>query len=171
MTAPLMSDSTRPPFVRSALPWLLDKIASWIAPCLYRVRSSGHENLPAGGALILANHLSYADVVALQLACPRPLRYVGFEAFAQQGWIFRKIYEWAGVIPISRGSALASTRRVAQALQAGELVCMFPEGGISRTGQLMKLKRGFEVMAIRAGVPVVPVAHDGLWGSIFSFSG
>jgi len=56
-------------------------------------------------------------------------------------------------------------------LQAGEVVLIFPEGGISRTGVLMELQRGFELMARKAGVPVVPAAIDGLWGSLFSFSG
>jgi len=60
---------------------------------------------------------------------------------------------------------------VLQALKSGAVVCSFPEGAISRTGQLMALRPGFEMMARRADVPVVPVAHDGLWGSVFSFAG
>src|ERR1019366_1315808 len=57
------------------------------------------------------------------------------------------------------------------ALTRGEIVCVFPEGGISRTGQLMAIRKGFELMARRARVPVVPAAIDGLWGSVFSFAG
>lgn len=159
------------PFTRSVLPWWLERIASVVARLLYRVQTRGSEHLPSGGALMLSNHLSYVDMVVLQMACPRPIRFVGFEGFLKvhpiYGWLFRV----SGTIPLSATHALETTRRVVRALQAGELVCLFPEGSISRTGQLMKLRRGFEVMARRAGVPVVPVAHDGLWGSVFSFSG
>jgi acyl-[acyl-carrier-protein]-phospholipid O-acyltransferase/long-chain-fatty-acid--[acyl-carrier-protein] ligase len=138
---------------------------------LYRIRVLNAERVPAaGGALIVANHLSYMDVVVLQVACPRPIRYVGHEVFLQKSWFYRMVFRVTGTIPVSPTSALETVRRVTQALQAGELVLVFPEGGISRTGQLMKLERGFELMARKAGVPVIPVAHDGLWGSVFSFS-
>lgn len=166
-----MSDSAAPRFRRSHVPWLIEKILVAVARCLYAVRSRGAEHLPEGGALLLSNHLSYVDVVALQLACPRPIRFVGHEAFAAQHPIFKLVYRLSGTIPVSRENALGTTRRVIAALERGELVCLFPEGAISRTGQLMKLQRGFEVMARKARVPVVPVAHDGLWGSVFSFSG
>jgi acyl-[acyl-carrier-protein]-phospholipid O-acyltransferase/long-chain-fatty-acid--[acyl-carrier-protein] ligase len=149
----------------------LEKLAQFLAGLLYRVRTRGAEHIPAGGALLLANHVSYADVVALQLACPRPIRFVGHEELLAKGWFFRLIYRLAGVIPVSRAHALETTRRVAQALAAGELVLLFPEGAISRTGQLMRIERGFELMLRKSGVPVVPVVHQGLWHSIFSFSG
>ena len=168
MTAALMRSSyfSR----RSNLPWLLEPLIHLMGWILYRVRVRGVEELPTGGALLIANHLSYADVIVLQLACPRPLRYVGHEELLGQNWFFRLAYRAAGVIPVSSANALAATRRVSAALAAGELVLLFPEGSISRTGQLMRLERGFELMARKAGVPVVPVAHDGLWGSLLSFS-
>ena len=159
------------PADRRRLPWSLKFVCSLFFRCLYRVRTRGAEHLPAGGALVLANHLSYVDAVVLQLACPRPLRFVGHEDLLHSHWFFRWVFEISGTIVVSPDNALATTRRVARALQAGELVCLFPEGAISRTGQPMGIRRGFELMARKAGVPVVPVAHDGLWGSIFSFSG
>ena len=138
---------------------------------LYRIRVLNAERVPqAGGALIVANHLSYMDVIVLQVACPRPIRYVGHETFLKQSWFFRLVFKLTGTIPVAPSSALETVRRVTVALREGELVLIFPEGGISRTGQLMKLERGFELMARKAGVPVIPVAHDGLWGSVFSFS-
>ena len=138
---------------------------------LYRIRVLNAGRVPAqGGALIVANHLSYMDVIVLQVASPRPIRYVGHEVFLKKNWFFRLVYQLTGTIPVSPLNALETVRRVTLALQAGELVLVFPEGGISRTGQLMKLERGFELMARKAGVPVIPVAHDGLWGSVFSFS-
>ncbi|EIP99849.1 acyl-CoA synthetase (AMP-forming)/AMP-acid ligase II [Opitutaceae bacterium TAV1] len=160
-----------PLFTRSHAPWLLTRPVFWFARLLYRVRTRGADRLPAGGALLLANHLSYVDVIVLQLACPRPIRFLTHEDMAKASWMFRIVNWLAGSIPVSPSNALEATRRVTRALQAGELVLLFPEGAISRTGQLMKLQRGFELMARKAGVPVVPVAHDGLWGSAFSFSG
>lgn len=143
----------------------------WLARLLYRIRTRGAERIPAGGALLVANHLSYMDAIVLQVACPRPIRFVGSEAFMKLNWFNRLCFKLTGTIPVSPANALETMRRVSKSLQAGELVLIFPEGAISRTGQLMKLERGFELMAHKAGVPVVPVAHDGLWGSVFSFSG
>ncbi|NDG49582.1 MAG: hypothetical protein EBY30_11205 [Rhodospirillales bacterium] len=159
-----------PAFTRSHAPWWIAWPASVLARLLYRVSSRGAERIPDGGALLLANHISYADVFALQMACPRPIRFVGHEGLMREHWFFRLVFKLTGTIPVSPANALETMRRVAAALKAGELVLLFPEGAISRTGQLMKLERGFELMARKAGVPVVPVAHDGLWGSVLSFS-
>ncbi len=153
------------------VPWIIAAPVRLLARCLYRIKTYGAERLPAGGALLLSNHLSYADVIVLQMACPRPIRFVGHENLVRESVVFRFFFWLTGTIPVSPQNALATTRRVVQALGRGEYVLLFPEGGISRTGQLMKLERGLELMARRAGVPVVPVVHDGLWGSMFSFSG
>ena len=156
---------------RSYLPFLIEFIAVCIARMLYRVTARGVERVPAtGGMLLVANHLSYADVVALQLACPRRLRFVGFAALKKNGFM-NLVFKWSGTIPIDPRNSITSMRRVIKVLEAGEAVCLFPEGAISRTGQLMQIRKGFELMARKAGVPVVAVAHDGLWGSVFSFSG
>ena len=156
---------------RSHLPRWLEFLVGGLAFALYRVRSRGAAHLPArGGAVLIANHLSYVDVVALQMASPRPLRFVGYRGDEASGffdWIFRQ----AGVIPISARHPTRGFRRAVHALRAGEVLCVFPEGSISRTGQLMRLQRGFAAMAAAAGVPVIPAAVDGLWGSIFSFAG
>jgi len=160
-----------PPFPRANAPWFVAWPALVIGRLLYNVRARGVDRVPTqGGALIVSNHLSYVDVFALQLACPRPIRFVGHEILPRRSWFFRLVYKLTGTIPVSPANALETIRRVSQALKDGELVLIFPEGGISRTGHLMKLQRGFEMMARKAGVPVVPVAHDGLWGSLFSFS-
>jgi acyl-[acyl-carrier-protein]-phospholipid O-acyltransferase/long-chain-fatty-acid--[acyl-carrier-protein] ligase len=144
--------------------WLLSRM-------LYRVKVLGASHVPeTGGAVVIANHLSYMDVVVLQLACRRPLRFLAFRGpgtGALLGWIFRT----AGVIEVSTDRPSQWLRDSVKALRDGELVCVFPEGEISRTGQLMAVRRGFELMARRARVQVIPAAIDGLWGSLFSFSG
>jgi acyl-[acyl-carrier-protein]-phospholipid O-acyltransferase/long-chain-fatty-acid--[acyl-carrier-protein] ligase len=152
------------------MPLWLDVPVGIVARMLYRVRALGVSNLPASGAVIISNHLSYVDVVALQLACPRPLRFLAYQGPGTGrflGWIFRR----AGVIAVPPGSSTRWLKDTVKALSEGQLLCVFPEGGISRTGQLMAIQRGYEVIARRAGVPVVPAAVDGLWGSVFSFSG
>jgi acyl-[acyl-carrier-protein]-phospholipid O-acyltransferase/long-chain-fatty-acid--[acyl-carrier-protein] ligase len=138
---------------------------------LYRVRVIGQEYVPeTGGVLILPNHLSYIDAVIMQMACRRRLRFVAYEQLKHH-WFFDWVIRVNGAIVISPRHNLESARRVIKALEAGEAVCLFPEGEISRTGQLMEIRRGFEIMARKARVPVIPVAHDGIWGSVFTFSG
>jgi acyl-[acyl-carrier-protein]-phospholipid O-acyltransferase/long-chain-fatty-acid--[acyl-carrier-protein] ligase len=155
----------------STLPLWIDAPVGLLARLLYRVRALRVSNVPpAGGAVVIANHLSYVDVVVLQLACPRPLRFVAYRGPGTGGlldWIFEK----AGVILVSPDPSAQWLKGAVKALTQGELVCVFPEGGISRTGQLMAIRKGFELMARRARVPVIPAAIDGLWGSVFSFAG
>ena len=141
-----------------------------IGPVFYRVKALGTANVPGGGALVLCNHLSYVDAVVLQIASPRPLRFVAFAGFAKSPTV-RFLLRAAGVIPVNPNKPLKGIRLAWEALAAGELVCVFPEGAISRTGQLMELRRGFETIVRHAKVPVVPVAIDGLWGSVYSFAG
>lgn len=156
---------------RSYVPCFFELILVAIARLLYRVRSRGAENFPAaGGAVLIANHLSYVDVVVLQLACPRPIRYLGHDGL-QAHPVFDWVFRLGGVIPLSPTRPAEGMRAAIRALQAGEVVGIFPEGSISRTGQLMAIRKGFEVMARRARVPVVPAFIDGLWGSVFSFAG
>jgi acyl-[acyl-carrier-protein]-phospholipid O-acyltransferase/long-chain-fatty-acid--[acyl-carrier-protein] ligase len=156
---------------RSYLPLYLETIARLVAAVLYRVRWSGTEYFPReGGVLLLANHISYVDVVVLQIACPRPIRFVGYQGLKRNrffNWCFRQ----SGCIAVSSPSPVEGLRAATRALRAGEVVLIFPEGHISRTGQLMAIKRGLELLARQARVPVVAAATDGLWGSIFSFAG
>jgi acyl-[acyl-carrier-protein]-phospholipid O-acyltransferase/long-chain-fatty-acid--[acyl-carrier-protein] ligase len=156
---------------RSFLPAILEFPARAVTRMLYRVGSRGMEHIPArGGVLLIVNHLSYIDPIVLQMACPRPIRFIGYKGLRENpffDWGFRV----SGVISISATSPADGMRRAIKALAAGEVVAIFPEGHISRTGQLMSIQRGFEVIARRAGVPVVPAFIDGVWGSVFSFAG
>ncbi len=156
---------------RASLPFLLELVASVIARMLYRVRTSGRENFPrAGGVLLISNHISYADVIVLQLACPRPIRFVGHKGLRRNEF-FNWCFEVSGSISITAEAPREGMRGAVEALKRGEVVCLCPEGHISRTGQLMEIQRGFEVIARQANAPVIAAAIDGLWGSLFSFAG
>jgi len=156
---------------RSCLPWPIEIALGVVAKILYRVRVIGRDHVPAqGGVLILPNHLSYIDAIIIQMACPRRLRFLAYDQLKHH-WFFDWALRISGAIVLSPSNSLEGMRRVIKELKAGEAVCLFPEGAISRTGQLMEILRGFELLALKANVPVVPVVHDGLWGSVFSFSG
>ncbi|MEX2381035.1 MAG: AMP-binding protein [Opitutales bacterium] len=137
---------------------------------VYRIHSKGTKNFPAtGGALLISNHISYVDAFLLQVASPRYLHFVASEHFLKKWWL-----GWAmramGVVPISSTRPKRALQAVIQKLKEGEVVCIFPEGTLTRTGNLQGFQKGFEVMARQAGVPVVPAAIDGIWGSVFSHS-
>ena len=137
---------------------------------IYRVTISGNEKLPAGGFLLLPNHISWVDAVVLQLASPRPIRYIIDESI-YRNWILNPIFRLARCIPISSRHAKDAMRDAAERIREGEIVCLFPEGQLTRSGTLLRLRRGYELIAREAGGHVVPVWLDQLWGSIFSFQG
>lgn len=141
-----------------------------LARVIYRVTVFGREKLPAGGFLLLPNHLTWVDAIVLQLACPRPIRFIVYEDIFKQRWL-NPIFRAVGALPISGKRAKDAVRAASEAIRAGDVVCIFPEGELSRTGMLLKLKRGYELIARAAEAPVVPVWLDRLWGSIFSFEG
>src|SRR5882762_4064663 len=138
--------------------------------CFYRVTARGLENLPAGGFLLVPNHISWVDALILQLACPRPIRYVIDQEYYHKR-ILHPILRAIGCIPISKRQSHAAVRVAAEKLNEGEIVCVFPEGELERRGTLLRLQRGYEVIARHANAQVVPVWLDQLWGSIFSFQG
>ena len=146
-------------------------VATLFFRLIYRVNVVGGEHIPAtGGVLLLPNHITWVDAIILQLSCRRQIRFLIFNAFYKHPILnpFLRLFE---AIPISAGQARDGLRAAAERLQAGEVVCVFPEGELSRTGTLLRLKKGFEVIAKKGGAPVVPVWMDQLWGSIFSFEG
>ena len=137
---------------------------------LYRIRTHGVGNLPSGGFLLLPNHLTWIDAIILQVACPRRIRFIIDEAFYKHP-LLHPVLRLFGTLPISPKHAKEAVRTAAESIAAGEIVCIFPEGELSRTGMLLRLKRGYELIARSAKCPVVPVWLDQLWGSIFSFEG
>jgi acyl-[acyl-carrier-protein]-phospholipid O-acyltransferase/long-chain-fatty-acid--[acyl-carrier-protein] ligase len=163
-------------YVLYLLPDSLLRLLLWmLTHTLYRLDVAGRERVPArGGALLVPNHVSMADAVLLLAALDRPVRFLMFKGSYEHPLVkpFAKIL---GVIPISSDQGpremIHSLRRATQALEEGELVCIFPEGQMTRIGQMLPFRRGMERIIKGLDVPIIPVNLDGVWGSIFSFAG
>src|SRR5438094_2863942 len=136
----------------------------------YRVQTIGLEHLPEGGFLLLPNHITWVDALVLQLACPRPIRYIIDQEFYQKPSL-RPFLSSVGCIPIDVRHSRSAIRAATEDIAAGEIVCLFPEGQLTRSGTLLRLRRGYELIAQHANAVVIPVWLDRLWGSIFSFQG
>jgi acyl-[acyl-carrier-protein]-phospholipid O-acyltransferase/long-chain-fatty-acid--[acyl-carrier-protein] ligase len=136
----------------------------------YRVRYRGRENVPAeGGAVVASNHVSLVDAFFLMSAVPRPIRFVIDRGYYDH-WFFRPFCKAIRTIPVAGGAvAKEAIVRSREAVEAGDILGIFPEGQITRTGLLNRFRGGVELIAGKAGVPIVPVHLDRVWGSIFSF--
>ncbi len=161
-------------YIYTVIPEFLLRFLAWcLTNILYRVRVVHPDNIPAEGAAVLAaNHATYVDWLFMASASTRPVRFVMDNEFAKLPLI-RFLFRDAKVIPIASGRddpevLQQAYDRIAGELEAGELVCIFPEGGITRDGQLAPFRPGIERIVERTPVSVVPVALVGLWGSFFS---
>ena len=166
-------------YIFMLVPEYLLRFVAWVASrFIYRFQVRGDAHIPATGAAILAcNHVSFVDAVLLMAASPRPIRFLMDHRIFQVpvlGWLFRL----AKAIPVAPQKEdpqayQAAFDAAAQVLREGDLLAIFPEGGITRDGQLQPFKGGIVKILERAqmeGVqaPVVPMALTDLWGSFFS---
>ena len=136
----------------------------------HRITVLGFENLPGtGGVLMLGNHISWLDWAMIQIACPRPVRFVMHRAIYQR-WYLKGFMDFFGVIPIAAGQSKEALQQINELLRAGEVVCLFPEGTISRSGQLGEFKHGYERTVEGVDGIILPFYLRGLWGSRFSRS-
>lgn len=136
---------------------------------IYRIRLTGMDRIPkTGGALLLPNHVTFADAFFFSAASERPLRFVMDETFMANRTIRFAMHLFDGV-PIRRDQPLEAIRKTIAALEEGHLVVLFPEGQLTRTGGLCEIERGFELIARKAKAPIIPLWMDGAWGSVFSF--
>ncbi|WP_428634034.1 acyl-[ACP]--phospholipid O-acyltransferase [Sedimenticola sp.] len=136
----------------------------------HRIEVIGFENLPGqGGVLLLGNHISWLDWAMVQIACPRPVRFV-MERSIYQRWYIKWFLDLFGVVPIASGQSKEALETINALLHAGEVVCLFPEGAISRNGQLGEFKRGYERCVEDVEGIILPFYLRGLWGSRFSRS-
>ena len=162
-------------YIFGLVPEFLMRFLAWVyVSLMYRVRSIGvEENVPdEGAALLVCNHVSYMDALVLSGAIPRPIRFVMYYKIFNTpgaGWLFKT----ARAIPIAGGKEDAALMEKAfaevdAALAAGELVCIFPEGALTKDGEIAKFKSGVERILAQRAVPVVPLALKGLWSSMWS---
>ncbi|HET6621976.1 MAG TPA: acyl-[ACP]--phospholipid O-acyltransferase [Dongiaceae bacterium] len=155
------------------LPDFLIRFCLWmLTHSIYRIRIVGPENVPLNGpALLVANHLSFIDGLLVGSCVQRFVRFMVYAPFFQMPLLGR-LFTLMRAIPTGGGGArgaIAAIKRAREELAAGHVVCIFAEGAISRTGNMLPFKRGFEKIVADLDVPVIPVHLDQVWGSIFSF--
>jgi len=158
------------------LPVFLLRFILWcFASSFYRIQVMGRENVPdKGGALFVANHTSYVDALMILASTGRDVRFLMYKGIYDSPFV-HPLAKLMGVIPIAADQSpremVKSLHAAKDALKAGEVVCIFAEGQITRTGQLLPFRKGFEHIVKGAETPIIPVHLGKLWGSIFSFSG
>ncbi len=164
-------------YIYTLVPEFLMRFIVWLLiHSIYRLDKTGLENIPEKGpAVLVCNHVTFVDSLVIAAACPRPVRFV------MDHKIFRvPILNF--VFRTGRAIAIAPSRenpelleraydQIAKALDAGDVVAIFPEGRITDTGELYPFKNGIARIIARSPVPVVPLALRGLWGSFFSRKG
>ena len=161
-------------YIYTLVPEFLMRFLSWVlVNIMYRIKVRGLEHIPEHGpALIVSNHVSFMDALVIGGSVRRPVRFVmdhNIFRIPVMGFIFRT----ARAIPIApaREDPAALQKafdRIDAELADGEVVCIFPEGKLTRSGEMNEFKRGVEKILERRPVPVIPMALRGLWGSFFS---
>ena len=162
-------------YIVLTLPIALVRLVNWVlAHSIYKLRVVNSSRVPEqGGALLIANHISYVDAILVLAVLKRPVRFI----------MYRKLYELPvinlfcrvlKVIPIDREEgpkaivrALTEARK---AIESGELVCIFPEGVLTRTGNMLPFNKGFEHIMKGLDAPIIPLYLDNIWGSIYTFA-
>jgi len=143
-----------------------------LAHTLYRVRIVGRSNVPAeGGALLVPNHVSFADGLFLIASTDRPIRFVVYAAYLEKPFRGRLLRAMKAIPIKSSGGPkmiLQAFREAGRALDEGELVCVFPEGQLTRTGMMAPFQRGLQRIVKGHTTPIIPVHLDRLESSIFS---
>ncbi len=161
--------SVVPEFAMRFLIWILTHI-------MYRVRHEGLDRIPeTGPAVLVSNHVSYVDGLIIGGACRRPIRFVVYEPIYRLP-VIHFIFKTGKAIPITSKTQnpeayARAFETIGKALDAGELICLFPEGKLTKDGEIDTFKSGIEKVVGRNPVPVIPMALRGLWGSFFSHKG
>ncbi len=162
-------------YIVATLPIALVRLVNWVlAHSVYKLRVVNSNLVPdEGGALLISNHISYVDAILILAALKRPVRFI----------MYRKMYEIPvvhlfcrvlKVIPIDREEGPKAIMRALtearKAIEGGELVCIFPEGNLTRTGNMLPFNKGFEHIMKGLNAPIIPLYLDNIWGSIYTFA-
>lgn len=164
-------------YIYTVVPEFLIRLLIWmLTHTVYRVKNDGLDNIPDEGPCVLVcNHVSYVDALIMAGAIRRPVRFVMFKPIYDMP-VLNYIFRTGKTIPIdskSRNPDIYERAfvRIQEELDAGEVVCIFPEGKLTTDGEVAEFKNGLEKIIARNPVPVVPMALRGLWGSVFSHRG
>lgn len=163
-------------YICRLLPAAFIRFLMWLAThTVYRVRTVGENGIPEhGGALIVANHVSWVDGLLMLTSTSRMVRFLVYADYAEKP-LLRWLAKTMGAIPVKATSGpraiVQAINQAREAIARGEVVCMFPEGALTRTGQMQSFNRGMLKIVEGTGAPIVPAFLHGLWGSIFSFHG
>ena len=163
-------------YIFTVVPEFLLRFLAWLMlHTTHRVRTFNAERIPAeGGAVLVCNHVSYMDAIVILATSPRPLRFVMDHRIFKIP-LLSALFKAVRAIPIAPASEdpeimEAAYGSIARALERGELVCIFPEGKLTRDGELNEFKGGIMKILERTPVPVIPMALRGLWGSLWTRS-
>jgi hypothetical protein len=161
-------------YIYTLLPEFLIRFVTWILiNTLYRIRATGLENIPREGpAVLVCNHVSFTDAVVVGGTVRRPVRFVMYYRIFEIP-VLKFLFKTAKAIPIASAKEdetllEAAFDRIDAELESGNIVCIFPEGAITRDGEIQRFRPGIERIIERRPVPVIPMALGGLWGSWFS---
>jgi 1-acyl-sn-glycerol-3-phosphate acyltransferase len=164
-------------FIFTEVPEFMMRMIMWLlVHSIYRVERQDLHHIPlAGPALLVSNHVSFVDALIISAASPRPIRFVMDHQIFNLP-VLNFVFRTAQAIPIAPGQRDSSILEsaydsIAEALRRGELVCIFPEGEITKTGDINSFKKGVEHIVRRTPVNVVPLALRGVWGTFFSRKG
>lgn len=163
-------------YICRLLPYSLLRLFVWLLThSIYRIRVIHKDHVPAqGGALFVSNHVSFIDAVLLVCTIQRPVRFIISREVYNKS-IFKLFFKVGRAIPIDRRDnpkeIIRTLNTAKEALKAGELVCIFPEGQLTRTGNTLKFNAGLEHIMKGVECPIIPANLDRIWGSIFSYEG
>ena len=161
-------------YVVILLPDSLLRFVLWaLTRTIYRIHVVGRDNIPAkGGALFVCNHVSFVDAMLLLASTDRQVRFIVYKGIYELPY-FKPFARILGMIPISSEQRpremIKSLRAASDGIRAGDVICIFAEGQITRIGQLLPFRRGFARIMKDVDAPIVPIGLDGVWGSIFSY--
>lgn len=163
-------------YIFTVVPEFLLRFLAWLMlHTTHRVHTFNAERIPAeGGAILVCNHVSYMDAIVILATSPRPLRFVMDHRIFKTP-LLSALFKAVRAIPIAPASEdpeimEAAYGSIARALERGELVCIFPEGKLTRDGELNEFKGGIMKILERTPVPVIPMALRGLWDSLWTRS-